>query len=1001
MARHGTGANIRVRIYFEGRLIENSFVSMTVSGSIGSPATAQLELVPTNTIKHILPGTWIHVFVTDPWDQGATGDLSDFKLLFEGVVISRGFSRQDAGRNFVVQCADPSVYWVEARQFWLNLASANGNIVDQLVTADSGGFARLGTVNSTGSYGYMNSRLGKAKDQPEERFMDTMISAIDDVGNVNPFYTNVRNRFRLTDRIVRGPAGKTSKLFELAMFSDFLEGLAGRAGGQTNLAEMVNQLLSAIMHEWVSVPAPPYLKTRIFMRDVYGNIKRNKKTVKRNVNGEIKVDLFEYETAEDNIIGGIIFKPHVYTLPPPTCNVLFPNMYDHMSYQENFLQETTRLQMQPQLPLISATLLQGVRLIRPVELEVFQALVRDPAHKTIKKRTPDAQFSDGAGQTPTFSDYDWSTNEERIRGIVYNFINLAPAPSTLTLTDPGKRTPTGARKGGVPRYLQNVASYEYYKSKYVARQTALAGPFNMRPVPGFPLLALDDSAANMNVICYLDSISHMITSSGSATTTYGISHPRLTDELDLNRPKFKSAPLGKDLDFDLLRDDEGNYDFSTVFDGANQPPIPEWFDDSYRTLEGLDLRYKEWFGASVGVVQNILFKPPSDKEKAEIAAQEAARKKALADKSTKAKKATEEDLPAALRDKIVPANDTIELHAAANELNQLYFRARDAGHEYDIASERTRRSFTTIDQAFKFVGAGPLELSDLSEPSEGEAGEQLRRTGKFTVRPAQSRVINYKTARLDRFVGDISPGSGYAGTPEKSSVKAPIVTVTGPITNPSQVDGTIVTSPIDGPVTSPHQVDGTLPPPTDRMSGAFPVFDTKIHTGSELTDAKVRKNLQTSKEERAASDSARYDGRPLMFDFEFRLWQESLLAAGYGPNANPNDRPQPEEVADYYVVEGGATRPATADEKAKKAEIRQANVAKRKKEEETRAKRGRSRAKDPNMAPADQAPTGDGLDQEQRRPLTQPLSEKQVVDLRRSVIEAYYAELASTRGFTG
>jgi hypothetical protein len=138
-----------------------------------------------------------------------------------------------------------------------------------------------------------------------------------------------------------------------------------------------------------------------------------------------------------------------------------------------------------------------------------------------------------------------------------------------------------------------------------------------------------------------------------------------------------------------------------------------------------------------------------------------------------------------------------------------------------------------------------------------------------------------------------------------------------------------------------------------------------------------------------------------MFDFEFRLWQESLLAAGYGPNANPDDRPQPDEVADYYAVEGGATRPATADEKAKKTEIRQANVAKRKKEEEARAKKGRGRAKDPNMAPADQAPTGDGLDQEQRRPLTQPLSEKQVVDLRRAIVDAYKLELASTRGFTG
>jgi len=986
MSRHGTGAAVKVRIYLEGQHIENALVNVNVTGAIGSPTTAQIELVPTNTIKHILPGTWIHVFVTDPWEVQA-GDLSDYKLLFEGVVISRGFNRQDNGRNFTVQCADPSVYWVEARQFWLNLTSAGGNIVDQLVTADSGGFARLGTVNSTGSYGYMSSKLGRARDQPEERFMDTMISVIDDIGNVNPFYTNVRNRFRLTDRIIRGPAGATSKLFELAMMSDFLEGLAGRAGGQTNLAEMVNQLLSSIMHEWVSVPAPPYLKTRIFMRDVFGNIKRNKKTVKRNVKGSIKVDLFEYETAEDDIVGSVIFKPHVYTLSPPTCNVLFPNMYDQMSYQEDFLQEPTRLQMQPQVPMLSAQALQGVRFIRPTELEVFQSLVRDPVRKALKKRSPDGNFSDGAGQTPTFSDYDWSTNEERIRGIVYNFINLAPAPSTLTLTDPGKRTPTGARKGGVPKYLQNVASYEYYKAKYVARQTSLAGPFNIRPVPGFPILALDDSAANMNIVAYLEAIQHNISATGSALTTYSISHPRLTDEIDLNRPRFKGGKLGDPLDFDLVRNSAGEYDFTTVFDGVNQPPIPEWFDETYRTLEGLDERYSEWFGAKVGVVHNVLFKEPSGKEKADIAAQEAARAAYLASKTTKKYKAVEADLPAALRDRVVPTNDTIQLHAAATELCAIYRRARDQGHEFDIASNRTQRTFTTIDQAFKFVGAAPRELSDVvRDNGQTVAAATGGAPVTFVGNPAASRVINYKTARLDRFVGDISIGSGYSGVPEGKAEKAPETTAV-------EVDAVSGADPIS---------TTAVPPPVDRMSGAFPVFDTVIHTGKELTDAKVRAALLKNGTERAQSDYARYDGRPLMFDFEFRLWQESLKAAGYGPNANEADKPSPGTNADYFTTEGGAVRPATAEELAVAAEKRVADVAKKKKEEEARTSKGRHRpTKCPNMEPAAQAPTGDGLEQEERKPLTQPLSEKQVVDLRRSIIEAYRDELASTRGFTG
>ena len=302
-----------------------------------------------------------------------------------------------------------------------------------------------------------------------------------------------------------------------------------------------------------------------------------------------------------------------------------------------------------------------------------------------------------------------------------------------------------------------------------------------------------------------------------------------------------------------------------------------------------------------------------------------------------------------------------------------------------------------IDQAFRFVGAGPVEMSDVEKLPNGST----RPSGAFGLHPAKSRSINYKTARLDRFVGDVSPGSGYAGVPEKSGVKAPISTTTGPITSPSQVDPTILTGPADQPVTHPSQVDSTLPQPVDQMSGAFPVFDTEIHAGKELTDAKVRKALLADTDKRKQSSYARYDGRPLMYDFEFRLWQESLLASGYGPNASDADKPPPGTNADFFSVEGGATRPATADEQAKKASTRLADNAKKKKEEDAKAAKGRSKATDKNMAPCDQAPTGDGLDQEQRRPLTQPLSEKQVVDLRRSVVEAYNNELASTRGFTG
>ena len=114
MAKQGTGGRVSVRLYMEGILIENGFVSVSCQGGRSQPASCQIELVPTNTIRHIMPGTWVHVFVTDPWDIDAAGDNSDYKLLFEGVVVARGFTRMDDGRNFTVQCAAPEIYLTNA-----------------------------------------------------------------------------------------------------------------------------------------------------------------------------------------------------------------------------------------------------------------------------------------------------------------------------------------------------------------------------------------------------------------------------------------------------------------------------------------------------------------------------------------------------------------------------------------------------------------------------------------------------------------------------------------------------------------------------------------------------------------------------------------------------------------------------------------------------------------------------------------------------------------------
>src|SRR5260370_974865 len=88
------------------------------------------------------------------------------------------------------------------------------------------GYVSGGPGASTGTSGYLVSKISQIQEDQQERFFDTLLAVIDDIGNVNPYYTCNRNRFRLTDRILRAHAGKVEKLFQLSLLSDFLTGLS-------------------------------------------------------------------------------------------------------------------------------------------------------------------------------------------------------------------------------------------------------------------------------------------------------------------------------------------------------------------------------------------------------------------------------------------------------------------------------------------------------------------------------------------------------------------------------------------------------------------------------------------------------------------------------------------------------------------------------------------------------------------------------------------------------
>lgn len=670
----GKGLPIKSTLYLEGKRVDNALISATVSSQIGAPSTAVISLTPTNTIRHILPRTHVHLFSNDPWS-----DSTEQVLLFEGEVLGIGFTRNDDGRAFIIHCADVSNYWHHVRQFWFNLSQSGGSFIDQFIRMQTGGAGRIATVAPFGTKGYLIKKLNLVQGE-DNLFLDNLIGLLDDIGNISAFYNNARRRLRITDRVIRKNAGFVQNLFQLSFFGDWVQQLIQARSGETNLLGIITLLLNIIYHEYVAVLAPPWIETEIIQRDRFGNPVRKKDG-----------NTLRIQTTTQKTIGQFVFKPHIYTLPPPSCNVLFPNMYSGVQYNRNFMQENTRMTLKPQV-MEKGGALAALKLKiwkRPMELNTFFDLVTDKignGQVKMKKRPDKAKYGDGQGQSSQVQEFEFMTNEERFKGINPKFQGLAPAPAILSLTGQGQKGSDGKRTGGAPRYLQNVASYEYFMNKFVSRQLSIEGLYNIRPVVGYSMLLIDTSDANLNLVAYLQGITHTLNASSGVSTDYNLVLPREVDEVDLNQPILDSNG-----NFEFKKEDGVQvFDFDKMFDSEHTPPIPEWFDDDFKTIGSLTDLYKGFFGPKVRSSED--FRNLAINQLGPVSLDQDTRQNLTTTAQT-------------FNESLASAQTGSLFRTAVTRLVKSYQAYEDANEEFSFVSNYTDRAFTTVFNAFRFLGA--------------------------------------------------------------------------------------------------------------------------------------------------------------------------------------------------------------------------------------------------------------------------------------------------------
>lgn len=517
------GRPLGAKLFLEG--MEIPFIGATVTHTVNQASIAYIDLVPHKTINNIKPRTLATLFVRDYNDEK---NGFPYVLAFEGEVFGYNFGKTTASRSFSISCIDKTSYWDNVLTYFFNSQQSLGKGASSVSEegmdqrdAQAQGVKIQAVTHSTSSFfrqiieGALKAAEVTNADGTKRKpdFLDAFVAVYKEISKLNTFYASAEERLRIVDRILLKSSGELANLLKENEAIDWFSGVIGRESGYSTLRMVIQDLMSLIFHDFVSVPFPAKVPR--------SGLK----------NGITSSD------AVQRTVGEFVFKPNLYMVPPPACNVFFPDEYSTYNFSRNFFQEPTRLIYQPEIPRGFG----GGAVSLP---HVYQP---DSFHHYMLGKGPykDAELlGDGAllvnedfghfGDTDAGTSKDTNqgskreaqflTNEEKMRGILMTKEGMVPASTQFrqALSDVGKR-----------EFARGVAKYLFFKKKFEGRGVQITSHLKLSVVPGFTALIVDDSDAEQTVVAYCSSVTHRFYANQGGYTNTTLSYARTVEEQDV------------------------------------------------------------------------------------------------------------------------------------------------------------------------------------------------------------------------------------------------------------------------------------------------------------------------------------------------------------------------------------------------------------------------------------------------------------------------------------
>jgi len=275
------GQKLKLRLFLEG--IEVPVIGAAIQANVNSPATASIQIIPTDRVLELKPRTMVHLFYWDfnkdlpdaadtvvPDIVDPDFQLKNYRLCFAGEVIGLVFMKTPVGRQSILQCADFSTYWDTTYQMFISY-SPDGNFLQDTSSVWAGGNSMFDNISASHSgvlNEYLNKRPSSEGLKDVKGLMGGIISLLEAMGGVpnhvsgvNDFFTIAELKNHLLQQITAEQNDNTAQLlFDSKAFSEWLNRGMTSMGELISFRDMLKLLFHWIYYEVIPITSPMFVK---------------------------------------------------------------------------------------------------------------------------------------------------------------------------------------------------------------------------------------------------------------------------------------------------------------------------------------------------------------------------------------------------------------------------------------------------------------------------------------------------------------------------------------------------------------------------------------------------------------------------------------------------------------------------------------------------------------------------------------------------------------------